>query len=755
MMQGDGPVRDTSPCSAMHVVMAWPVSPVGEMDVIAWDGLKVEVKTGTVGVWSFQTTAPSRPRVLTVIWDGAETHVAIDGEVIGTSTESMSNESADVRILPNLTAGTMDVYRVQGSTGALLDILDEASLLAAQYSAPATEVTATGGWAFTTSGAVTVEDVWLPPNPPALVPGGSVEPPEDPEPQDPPAKVKASRIRRVSEVMPVPTLVDGRPEGWKPTSVVSEVVGRLQVIVEGVDITYWGGVETPHPVWSRVEPFGADQATIELPQVTTFSQPGTGDLVWCRAGSNVAIRLVTSTEKIILWRGVVTEAGVREDTGVYTLACLGLLFTADLQLRTPPFSTTPMDVGRAVARALNGVVSRRYRATDPVVTGCKTSVQGGWEPTLTGWVTQMLATAVTDGRQWTVRCESKQPIIELKDTTTVQWTVRAGQRGINVELSRDITQAPNRIFAEGIRPDGGRWRNTMYPNWRDDDTPDYDGPMGTGMTVGWSSPGVRLWQEKAGQPVTGTLSQDDRVEWRRIQAEAGIRVDDYLGPQTWAASFGTGSNTGSLDGAFIAPIASATEVRPDLLGPDGDVLGPNPDYVRDVLPVDRYINYGAGVTKAEGRRASRELLARDAEPGWAGTVTFTMDPNEGSRYMIREGHNIRIRGVQGSSVRVHVERVEVSDTVVTCTVDSKARDNPTLDAILDRERAAVDPARAYRRQQTKGTVSTDRATWDSESPGGKVPKHAVFGGLWNVLRIPFAQYGDIVRSSLTDADDYI
>src|SRR5690606_29642577 len=43
-------------------------------------------------------------------------------------------------------------------------------------------------------------------------------------------------------------------------------------------------------------------------------------------------------------------------------------------------------------------------------------------------------------------------------------------------------------------------------------------------------------------------------------------------------------------------------------------------------------------------------------------------------------------------------------------------------------------------------VSTDRPIYDSESPGGHIPRHPVFGGLWNVLRIPMGVYGQVVRS---------
>lgn len=617
------------------------------------------------------------------------------------------------------------------------------------------DITAAGSWAFLVAAELDTTDPWTPPDPPVIVPGGNVTPPPSPPPQNPPAKVKTEPIRLVSETMPAPSLdAQGNPVNWQPSSSVTASVGRLQIVVEGVDITYLMDVETPFPAWSRVEPFGSDQATIQLPQITAFHNVGSGSLSWCREGANIDIYRVPATgSRVSKFAGVLTTFGHDEDSGIFTLNCLGIMFTADLQLRPPPFDTKPLDAGTAIPRILNQVVGRRYSSMSTVNTSCPTSVLGGWEPRVTGWVMSLLATTVSKGRQWTVDCPVRNPSMKRKDTTTIGWTVSNGQRGINVNLTRDITQAPNCIYGEGINEDGGRWRNAKYPNWREDDTPIYPGPMATSMTVGFrdsqttGGTGVSTWQDRAGRRVTGVLSNGDRLAWRAIQSAAGIQVDNYLGPQTWAATFQTGSNTGTLEGAFIAPLASSKQVEPYLYTADGDRTGDNPAYNPSVLRVERYINFGAGLTRGEGRRAAQEMLARDSDPGWVGTVTLTADPQEGSKYdIVNEGTNGRIRNFRGSSLDVHVARVEYSGDSVVATVDTNARDYPTLDAILDRERQSVDPARSYRKQATNSLLASDRATWDAEAPGGRVPRHALHSNLWNVLRIPVAQYGTIVRT---------
>ena len=602
--------------------------------------------------------------------------------------------------------------------------------------------------------AVSVDSLPTPPLPPELVPGGSQDAPPAP-PFVVPDNVPDPVIRRVSRAYASPSLTAGGwPEDWTHVSEVAGPYARLQVVVEGVDITWLNGVPTPLPDWSLVEPFGSYSATIRLPQVSIFTAPPT----WARNGANVELNIVRVADGSVLrvFTGAVVKVGRREDDQEFALTCHGVMFLADLQKRLPSFSTSPGDIGTLVAEALNSAVSRRYDAVEPVVTGCLTAVSGGWEPRLSGYVQSLLATAITDGRQWTVACTHRSPAIVLKDTTTQHWTVRAGQPGVLVELEDDAAESHNVIYGEGIRADGGHWRNAMYPNWRDDETPQYPfTDAGRTVTVGTTDAitdtgdGVSVWQARVNQPVTGFFSVADRDALRALQRAAGIQVDGILGPQSWASSFNTGANTGTLDGAWIAPLAAAPEVMPRLYGPDGSDAGANPLYDPDVIRVERKINYGQGVTLAEARANAEEVLARDAGPGWAGTIGFALDPVEGSKFEILPGQNIGVQGWEGQNPLLHISAVDVRPEetyAVRLTVDSKARDYPTLDAVRYRERDAVDPARIALRRLTESQVQSDRVTYDAESPAGRLPDHAIFSNLWDVRQIPLGAYGTVVRS---------
>ncbi len=620
------------------------------------------------------------------------------------------------------------------------------------------DLLAAGTLAVTGAAALAVGDPDGPAPLPELPAGGAATPPPLPDPA-PPAPDEV--IWRTSEIMPAPVLgANGLPSAdWEPSSVIDEPWAALQVVIEGVDITAWRGVPIPHPQWSRGEPFGPGTCTILVPQITTFEALP----AWCVKGASVDVvaHLVAGGTRS-LWSGVIDKFGHEEDPAdddgqvrsVFTVSCRGPVLVDDLQLRKPGFDTQPRDIGQVIPDVLNAAVSRRCDPLAAVVTGCLTGVQGGWEPLVLGHVQGLLATAVTGGRQWTLACDVRSPVLVLKDTTTVHATVSNGQRGVTVSLEQDHAGAPNVIYGEGISPAGGRWRNAVYPGWRPDDAPPW--PMsptqsfrvGTTDAATTSGTGVSDYQRQIGQPVTGRFSTADTTRTRQIQAAAGIAIDGRPGPQTWATVFAAGANTGTLD-AFFLPLAWAPQVMPRLYGPDGTDLGPNPAYDPSIVRVETKLDLGQGVTKDQGRAAAAEMLPRVMDPGWIGTIRLEVDPNERSRYELREGQNVQLTNFRGGTLLLHVAYVEVDEDAVTLTVDTNARDYPTLDAIMTRERAATDPAKSIAARLNKGSVTEARATFDDESPAGQLPRHALFADLWDVRPVPFGAYGSVARTELT------
>jgi len=687
-----------------------------------------------------------------VLWsDGSTAAVILDGQVLGSGPAAVPISGQTT--VESVSGATVFRAAIWGEPVSLADAQALSSDLLAAYQPVAASLTAAGSWSLDGAGETTNDDPWAAPEIPPVTPGGSQTPPPAPEPQAPPAGVPAPTVRRVSERMPAPVLdTRGNPVDWEPTSVVVEDVGVFQVVVEGVDITYWQDAPIPIPSWTRTEPFGSAAATISVPQITPFHQLP----AWCIPGASVDIRLVRPGGAIrSRFAGVVDTFGHQADEGVFTIECTGVVYVDDWQLRQPAFLTQPADVGWVIADTLNSAVSRRHDAMPAVATGCLTSVLGGWEPKVTGWVQELLATAVTGGRQWTVRCDERSPVLVQKDTTTVSWTVSNGQRGISTSLTQDWGSAANVVYGEGVGPDGGRYRNAMYPNWRPDNTPAYPNvnpaktiKVGTTDAMTDTGSGVSDWQRRVGLRATGRFTQTDKARAMAIQTAAGIQRDGIVGPQTWAATFGTGSNTGTLE-CFYMPMAYSPSVMPRLYGPDGADLGPNPSYNPNVLRVEDKVDFGQGVAKDEAIRGCSELLARSINPGWVGTIALDIDPEEGSRYDIQEGSNARIRYFRGTDLIVHVSQVDYTEETVTATVDTNARDFPMLDAIRSRERNATDPAKAYQKRLNQGSLTEARATFDAESPAGHIPRFALFSNLWSVIRVPFGSYGSVVRTEIT------
>ncbi|HET9654601.1 MAG TPA: peptidoglycan-binding domain-containing protein, partial [Kineosporiaceae bacterium] len=476
---------------------------------------------------------------------------------------------------------------------------------------------------------------------------------------------------RVSELYGPPTIVGWLPSGWQPTSVTREPWGWWRITVGGVDKSFFRGAPTLLTSWEDVEPFGSGPAQLQIPRITPFDQPGAGELAWLTPGADVAlVHLRPDSTTDIRWAGIIAaeEPELDESSWTYKATLLGSAFVSDLQTHKPPTWLPPTDIGWVIADTLNQAVSRRTATVARVTTGILTTQRGDPSSGVVAYCQELLGTATTDdgANQWTVaRIPGTQGGLEirLKDRTTVHWMVRAGQRGASVRLTRDSTQAANRIYGRGVRTDGYSWENRVYPDLRKDTAPAYPySGAGHVMTVGSTDAGtttghgVSDFQRRVNElgltgthvAVDGVYNTADAKACRVVQKHFGIQVDEVCGPQTWAALFDVGANAGDLSSSFRLPLAWDPKVMPRLYNADGSDAGPNPAYDPAVPVVDRDENFGPGISKEDGRRSAVAELARSSTPGWVGTIVLRADPNEGSRWDIQAGQNILLRGWMGA-----------------------------------------------------------------------------------------------------------
>lgn len=572
-------------------------------------------------------------------------------------------------------------------------------------------------------------------------------------------------VKRVSVVYPAPTLdAAGRPVNWVPTSQVTEDWGRLQVIMNGVDVSYYRNIPAQVKNWVKNEPFGFARADIGFPQISPMEglPPFLGNWV------NVDIRLVRPNGSVKnLWLGMFADEEDALSSGGSGLSAqlIGALYQADLY-HMPP-SLTPnhdIDIGQIIHDELDPAKRPNLR-TLPVagpLIGRNTKSGGSWDSLLTGYIQGLLDQTVFDGgdgnaRQWTISMSGRQPVLRVKDRDTIHWRMRCGQPGITHQLSRDFTMLPNTIFGEGVDAAQCHWRNTKYPNLHLDDAPVFPGTL---LGPGHSGDGVGTYEQELfnngyGVNVDDYYDPGEEGVIQQFQADAGLQVDGVVGPQTWSAIFETGSNSGDLSGAFFMPVYGEQRVERWLYNASGGKIGLQPLFEPGAVRVERYENFGNYIEKGEGYYSAAQEALRDGSaartPGYFGTLILEADPNEGSRFEIEEGQNFLLQSHKGVDRKLHIAQVDVDWEArkVSLTVDERARDMATMANILNRDRENHDPARRRVTHRNSKQIEDRRAQWDCENGSGVIPRHATYSELWNVLRIAAGEVGTIVRSEFT------
>jgi len=540
-----------------------------------------------------------------------------------------------------------------------------------------------------------------------------------------------------------------------------------------IDATYFRGGFTKILSDRREEPFGDATLSFELPNVSSMdSYPDDDDhpLWFLINRANVQIELVKSDgTSTIVWTGhvVATDTGNSESSPNKRLDCVGSLFQASTDRMHPPTFLDPTDIGTLMSRVLNAVTSRRYPVISAVATGILSRQRGSWADSPLAFVQSLLSTAWTSGgNQWTIaKIEGSRRSYELRlKKTTPEWTVTNGAHGVSVDLTRDGSAIRNVIYGHGVGPDGNAWFNYKYPNLHADTAPAYPfaSPssvitVGTTDAMTTSGDGVSVWQRRARDlgyklAIDGVFNTSDADVARYVQRRFGASVDGVVGPQTWNATFGVGSNSGDLSAVIRLPLAADRRTQRYLYNGDGSVAGENPEFDGNVLIYADDVDFGSGITRAEGILSAQQIVERESEPGLTGRITLTQDPRENSRLLIPPGDKITLIGYEGADRVLHITAVERDwqTGTVTLEVDEKSRDAMTVAQIRTRDKEARrDPARRPGNPNRRSRLDVDQVVpFDGESGAGVIPKLALYGGLWTVIRIPVSETGRVAKMHL-------
>lgn len=573
---------------------------------------------------------------------------------------------------------------------------------------------------------------------------------------------------------PLRARVDGELDGYL-YPIEESNVGRLRVFASGIDVTYLTGAPTTISEWSFAKPFGPQAAsfTVPLPEWNypgPYAGPnGNQPLFW--GDAPVEIALEDSEGNLHhLWEGYTGEesdTAAPGQTGV-TFNCEGTFQQAAHWLNDPPAVMDPRDVGHVIADALNAVPNRRWNKIKRFTTGVLTENKGDSSQSVLAYVADLIGGAFNDDGQQLRLVRTGPYAYELAWSALAidpDWTYTKGSPGFDMTLARPHNARRDMVFGRGIAPDGGFWMNRHFPGLAANTPPVYPiagfGNMVVGTTdadtVGGN--GVTMWQRRMrelGYPVKvdGVMNSSDTKWVVEIERKRGISDTGILGPQTWSATWEGGNRAPETDTVRL-PLDDKDIAKQYLRDAAGTILGPNPTFDKNkIIHATPEVDFGTNIKKSAAKPQAHLIRTREASPGYVGSLTANgVDPQEpgASRLFIADGHNVLVDGHHLGTV-VQVSDVTHTPTSTRMTVDSGARGQLVVDAVLKRER---DTRRSL---SGKSTKLTDRGTlnasqlgqYESESPAGKYSRTAINGddGLWTVRCIYVAEQG-LARFRLT------
>lgn len=182
---------------------------------------------------------------------------------------------------------------------------------------------------------------------------------------------------------------------YEPDEVITENWGRLQIVINNKDRTFWRGIPTVVGNWSSAEPFDDKACTLTFPGITSFESLSALPFrdfdsvdIWLIDQNNVKVKR--------LWEGFIAsttddlEAG---DNGL-TVECLGALYQIDFFIKVPSFQLGNSDAAFKIAEEVN-LRSKYYGLRLKQMNWLSLSSTpsrslGSWNPMLTGWIQELL-----------------------------------------------------------------------------------------------------------------------------------------------------------------------------------------------------------------------------------------------------------------------------------------------------------------------------------------------------------------------------
>jgi len=465
------------------------------------------------------------------------------------------------------------------------------------------------------------------------------------------------------------------------------------------DVTFYRDTPTLVSSLSTSDPFGPSTASIEFPAITLLDQIGAQDLWWLRPETDIDIVWLDYDSEQVLyrWSGYAEsfEFASTDVGGGLTVTCRGALFQADSWLAKPEYVYQPFPYETAIARQFAGHPDSRLGTL---------SVQ--W-PT---WWTKRFAI-----EDYTNKPNYLRPV-GLQDGQAWSGYVTRSTGSFDPALTSYIQGLLSNMHTEygqfTVMLDDGR-----KPVLRHRDH--IAAPDASTFIVNVLQPGVK---------VDATIDYSQRLNVVYGQGKA-LNGATFSGMRV------------SADGLRIThePFAYRNAVHP---------LELNDWYDRKVMRREVNLSFHEGVSEAEARQIAKSHLQRFADPGVTGSITLTTDPWQNrhvvSRHLVTAGASIQVQGLFGmpEGVLFHVTQATTGPTETTLTIDSKYRDQLTVQEVRARTRDSLAPVRLLTVGQYKPNIPDMLFPWSYADGSGFVPKSSVplFQGAPDNLAFPWQDW---------------
>lgn len=449
------------------------------------------------------------------------------------------------------------------------------------------------------------------------------------------------------------------------------------------EITIFRGAPVVPGAAVTADPFGEQTASLELPQVTPWDNLGDGDLDWCVPDADIDIVFQPMGQYTYDWRweGFIVnfDLGVDADSSSMSVALKGALYGLDDYLAKPSYPKRPIPYEHLIRRAFDQ--SRNPAHLAPLMV----TFPDEWPITVPEdktpeYLNFLKPWGVATGEKWT----------GFTSRSTGSW---------EPVLTGHVQSLLTVMFADG----GNQWtirnRGHRRPELYLRTKPDPDDPNILEVELG--SPGVALQASK-------DYTQRANVIYGAGQDDAGV----------------------AYNGMQVTPNGDATYFKPFAYSPVSYPRSGNPAFNGTVKPKEVMVQFQNGVTEDQALKIAQAQLYRFNEPGITGSLTLTTDVRLASgeafpRLLIQAGRTIRIKGLLGISegLLVHITSASVDFKAmsVTLSIDSKYRDELTVEEVKARTKDALTPLRSLQVGKYSNTVQDLLLPWSYQEGSGCVP----------------------------------